>query len=387
MGYVYDFIDQFDEVIDKISKSNTKIITNAGGINPIGLAEKLNELILKRGKKLKVAAITGDDITERINDFFPEISKFENMENGENFLTVKDKILSANLYLGVNPVLEALRSGADIIIAGRVTDTAITLAPMIYEFGWKLNDFDKLASGIVAGHIIECGSQSTGGNFSGWKNVKDWNNIGFPIIEMEETGIFTVTKHEKNGGLVSLGTVKEQLLYEMGKPDEYISPDVIADFSTIKLQETEKNRVKVTGATGYSPTDFLKISMSYSGGFKASGTIILGGDKIKEKAKIFERILWDKLDMDFDEKTCDLLSGKLYNNTYSEGYLRFSVFDKKQKKDRKILKINIRSYSGRSSRSCRYWRKTKGPGSSWILACSFIKEINTVKSKNLLGRG
>ncbi len=338
MGFVYDFIEQFDEVLDSIVESNTKIITNAGGINPIGLAEKLNELVLKRGKKLKIAAITGDNISDRIDEFYPGKSKLENMETGENFLKVKERILSANLYLGVNPVLEALKSGADIIIAGRVTDTAITLAPMIHEFGWKLNDFDKLASGIVAGHIIECGTQSTGGNFTGWQDVKNWNNIGFPIIEVEETGEFTVTKHENNGGLVSIGTVKEQLLYEMGRPDEYISPDVIADFSSIHLEKTGENRIRISGTKGYAPTEFLKISISYSGGYKASGTIIIAGDDIQKKAETFESILWNKLNMEFEEKKSDLLFGTVHNNIYKEGYLRFSVFDTDKKKIEKFSK-------------------------------------------------
>jgi len=329
-GYVYDLIGQIDEVLDLLVESKTKIITNAGGINPLGLAEKLNDLIKKRGMKLKIAAITGDNITDRLDEFYPDKSDLKNMETNEPFSKVKDKILSANLYLGVNPVLEALKSGADIIIAGRVTDTAITLAPMIHEFGWKLDDFDKLASGIVAGHIIECGSQSSGGNFSNWKKVDNWDNIGFPIVEIEENGEFTVTKHENNGGLVSIETVKEQLLYEMGRPDEYISPDVIADFSSIKLEATGKNRVKVSNTRGYAPTEFLKISMSYSGGYKASGSIILGGPNIEEKAKVFENILWNKLNIDFKEKKSELLFGKKYNDEYAEGYLRFSVYDEKK---------------------------------------------------------
>ncbi len=326
MGYVYDFLFQLEEVIEIVINKGIKIITNAGGMNPSALAMKIRDMGKKKGLNFKVAAVEGDDIFNKIESIYPEKEDLKNMENNLDFKEIKSKLLSANVYLGVLPVIKALESGADIIVTGRVTDTAITLAPMIYEFGWELNDWDKLASGVIGGHIIECGSQSTGGNFTNWKDVKKWDNIGFPVLEVSEDGSFVVTKHKGTGGIVSEYSVKEQLLYEMGNPKEYLSPDVIADFTTINVIDEGNDRVRIAGIKGKPATHFLKVSASYLEGYKASGSILIGGFHVRRKAKIFEEIFWKKIGVDFEKKETELLC-RNDDDEYNKTILRFSVYD------------------------------------------------------------
>ena len=296
MGYAGDFISQLAPLLKTCKERGIKIITNAGGVNPQACAEALFELARKVGVDLRVALVEGDDIAARL----PEIVKqpgcaMKNMETGEKFDDVVSKVLSANVYFGAMPVVEALKNNPDIIICGRVTDTGITLAAMIHEFGWQQSDYEKLSHGIVAGHIIECGAQATGGNFTDWKKVKNFVDVGFPILECEADGSFVVTKHPGSGGLVSVQTVREQLLYEMGHPQSYITPDVIADFTSIQLNQEDEDRVRISGVTGRLPTDLLKVSVAYSDGFKASGTLIVSGPDARAKAEVFAEIMWQKL--------------------------------------------------------------------------------------------
>lgn len=296
LGYAADFISQLAPLLKSCKERGIKIITNAGGVNPRACADALFELARKAGVDLRVALVEGDDIAERL----PQVVKqpgcsMKNMETGEAFDGVLAKVLSANVYFGAMPVVEALKSDPDIIICGRVTDTGITLAAMIHEFGWQPSDYDKLSHGIVAGHIIECGAQATGGNFTDWKKVKSFEDIGFPILECAPDGSFVVTKHPGSGGLVSVQTVREQLLYEMGHPQSYITPDVIADFTTINLTSDGEDRVRVSGVQGRAPTDLLKVSVAYADGFKASGTLIISGPDARSKAEMFSTIMWRKL--------------------------------------------------------------------------------------------
>jgi len=296
LGYAGDFISQLAPVLKTCKERGIKIITNAGGVNPRSCAEALFELGRKTGVDLRVAVVEGDDIAPRLSEIVkqPQCS-MKNMETGEAFDGVLERVLSANVYFGALPVVEALKQNPDIIICGRVTDTGITLAAMIHEFGWSLSDYDKLAHGIVAGHIIECGAQATGGNFTDWRKVKSFEDIGFPILECSADGSFVVTKHPGTGGLVSVQTVREQLLYEMGHPQSYITPDVIADFSTIQLFSDGPDRVKVSGVKGRPPTDLLKVSVAYSDGYKATGTLIISGPDARAKAEVFSQIMWQKL--------------------------------------------------------------------------------------------
>jgi hypothetical protein len=296
MGYAGDFVSQLAPLLKTCKERGIRIITNAGGVNPRACASALFELARRVGVELRVALVEGDDIAHDLSKLVKQPGcALANMETGESFDGILDRVLSANVYFGAMPVVEALKQDPDIVICGRVTDTGITLAAMIHEFGWSAADYDRLAHGIVAGHIIECGAQATGGNFTDWRKVKNFDDIGFPILECASDGSFVVTKHPQSGGLVSVQTVREQLLYEMGHPQSYITPDVIADFSTIQLAADGTDRVKVFGVKGRPPTDLLKVSLAYADGYKASGSLIVSGPDARAKAEVFSQIFWQKV--------------------------------------------------------------------------------------------
>ena len=333
MGYVGDFVDQIVDVAELMKAKKVRMLTNAGGINPLACARKILSELKKKGVDFKITVVIGDNIIDRIDEFYPEKAMFTDMETGDDFAQIKDNIQSANVYLGVPPLLKALESGADLILAGRVTDTSITMAPMIYELGWNLGDWDKLAAGLVAGHIIECGAQASGGNFTDWQKVKKWDNFGYPIVEMNRDGSFEVYKHENTGGLISCDTIREQLVYEMGDPKHYISPDVVADFSQIVLKELAPNRVLVQNAKGYPSTHFLKVSMAYEDGYKAVSSIVISGGRVLNKACEFEKIFWSRLNIDYKKTNTEYVG---YNACHqnlvedidpNEILLRFSVYD------------------------------------------------------------
>jgi hypothetical protein len=294
-GYARDFLKQVAPLLEVIRARGIKIITNAGGVNPQGCAEALFELARARGIELKVAVVGGDDIASRIDDLEREGISLDNMETGEPMGPLRASILSANAYFGALPVVRALEGDPDIVLSGRVTDTGITLAALIYEFGWKWNDYDHLAQGIVASHLIECGAQATGGNFTDWQKVPTYIDVGFPVLEFEPDGSFVVTKHPGSGGLVTSQTVREQFLYEMGHPQVYITPDAIADFTTMRLEPDGDNRVRITGATGSPPTNLLKVSVAIEDGWKSSGTLIISGPDARAKAEVFADVFWARL--------------------------------------------------------------------------------------------
>ena len=298
LGYARDFINMLEEVLPDILTNRTRIITNAGGVNPQGCAEAIMALGKKLGLKPKVAIVHGDDILADIKTLQSKGCDFRNMESGADFAPVAPRIESANIYFGAAPVAEALKWEPDIIITGRVTDTGITVGAMLHEFGWSTTDWDKLAAGVVAGHIIECGTQSTGGNFTDWRKIKSFKDMGFPVLEVHRDGSFVVTKHPGTGGLVSVDTVREQLFYEMGNPHAYITPDVVADFATITLKQDGPDRVRVTGVKGYEPTPLYKVSMAYSDGFKSLGAIAISGPDARAKAEAFSEIFWERCGRD-----------------------------------------------------------------------------------------
>lgn len=295
-GYARDFITSLEPILEECINKKIKIITNAGGVNPRACADALFALGNKKNLNLKVAVIDGDDIISIIPNLRKNGIDFKNMETGENFDEFSDKVLCANAYFGALPVAEALKSEPDIVLCGRVTDTGITLGAMMYEFKWKLDDYDKLAHGIVAGHIIECGAQASGGNFTDWQKVPSFIDIGFPIVECYADGSFYVTKHPNTGGYISAQTVREQLLYEMGSPQSYITPDVIADFSSIQVTSSSPEKVKISGIKGRKPTDFLKVSIGYEDGYKCSGTLIISGPDVRAKAEMFAKVFWIRLE-------------------------------------------------------------------------------------------
>jgi hypothetical protein len=293
-GYARDFITQIEPLLERILERRIRIITNAGGVNPMACAEALAAVARAKGLTLRLAVITGDDIAPRLGELRARGADLRNLETGESFAPFAEKALSANAYFGARPVVEALQGDPDIVVCGRVTDTGITLAPMMHALGWAATDYDRLAHGIVAGHLIECGAQATGGNFTDWKKVPSFVDVGFPIVECSRDGSFVVTKQPGSGGLVTAQTVREQLLYEMGDPQAYLTPDVIADFSSIQLEAVGPDRVRISGVKGRPPTDLLKVSVAYADGHKASGSLIVSGPDAREKAEVFARVFWER---------------------------------------------------------------------------------------------
>jgi Acyclic terpene utilisation family protein AtuA len=293
LGYARDFPPLVARIARHIRERGITVIANAGGVNPIACARE----VVRLAPGLKVAVVLGDDVFPRLDELLAKGHEMRDMETGEPLVRIRDRVQSANAYIGAFPLAEALATGANVVIAGRSTDTALALAPMIHRFGWKADEYDKLAAGTIAGHIIECGAQCSGGNCQvDWQNVPDMANIGYPIVEAEADGTFVVTKHEAAGGRVSVHTVKEQLLYELGDPKNYITPDCVADFTSIHLAEDGPNRVRVTGIRGGPRPPSLKLSLSYANGWKAIGTLVYSWPEALEKARAADRIVRARLE-------------------------------------------------------------------------------------------
>ncbi len=299
MGYARDFIGAMESVFSAVADRGVKVIANAGGVNPVACANAVLAAADKAGVrgKLKLGVVTGDDLLPRLDELLEAGHELKHMETGAPLSTVRDRVLSANAYIGSTPIVEALERGANVVITGRSTDTALTMAPLRHEFGWGAEDWDKLAAGIVAGHILECGAQASGGNcLHDWRNIPDLANVGYPIAEASADGSFVITKHPNTGGRVSVPSVTEQLVYEMGDPKSYITPDVVADFTSIKVAADGENRVRVHGITGGPATPFLKVSIAYRAGYKAVGTLVYSWPDAMEKAQLADRVLRERLD-------------------------------------------------------------------------------------------
>lgn len=321
-GYARDFVNVIEATLQEIKHERVKVISNAGGVNPIACKDAILKVTNKTGVSgLKIAVVDGDDILPNLDELIEAGHELKNMETGAPIKTVKNNLLSANVYFGSRPIVEALQKGADIVITGRVTDTGLTLAPMVFEFGWDFDNYDLMAAGTIAGHIIECGAQVSGGNFTDWEMVDDLVNVGFPIIEANPDGSFYVTKHEGTGGLVSEMTVKEQLLYEIGDPKEYITPDCIADFTSIRLKQEGENRVKVRGIKGRPDTPTYKISASYNDGYKLSSTLVYSWPDALKKAKTAGDILLQRaenLGISFRETNVEFVGVNACNENKAE---------------------------------------------------------------------
>jgi len=301
LGYARDFPPLIARIAKQIRERGVKVIANAGGVNPVACARE----VVRLAPGLKVAVVLGDDVYPRLDDFLAKGYEMRDMDTGEPIASIRDRIQSANAYIGAFPLAEALDTGAQVVIAGRSTDTALTLAPMIHRYGWKADEYDRLAAGTIAGHIIECGAQCSGGNCQvDWESIPRMADIGYPIIEAEPDGTFQVTKHHAAGGRVSTDTVKEQLLYELGDPKNYITPDCIADFTSIRLEDAGPDRVRVTGIRGGPRPPTLKLSISYSNGWKAIGTLVYSWPQALEKSRAADRIVRERLQelgLHFDE--------------------------------------------------------------------------------------
>lgn len=306
-GYAKDFIPLIKQILPACVERDIRVTANAGGVNVEGCATAVREVARELGLagKVKIGIVTGDDIMPRIDELLGRGIELRNMDTGEPLSQVRDQIQSANVYLGAWPMVEALSRDARIVITGRATDTGLTLAPLIHEFGWQADDWNRMAAGTIAGHIIECGAQCSGGNCQyEWRSIPNLANVGFPIVEAAPDGTFVITKHEGTGGWVIIPSIKEQLVYEMGDPHSYITPDCVADFTTVRLEYEGRDRVRVFGIKGRPATDTFKVSISYSAGYKAVGTLVYSWPEAYDKAQAADKILrarLDRLGLKFDQ--------------------------------------------------------------------------------------
>lgn len=296
-GFATDFIDVLTRLAPTLkAQPRLKIVTNAGGMNPKACALAAKQVLASAGlAEKKVAVVTGDDLLPRLDALLAGGHALNHLDNGSPLSSIRDKVVSANAYLGAKPIAEALARGADIVITGRVADASLTVGPAAHEFGWNFDDLNRIAAATVAGHLIECGAQATGGL---WINADDstrLDDVGYPIAEMSEDGTFTVSKPDNTGGVVNIETVSEQLLYEVADPARYFTPDVTADFTTVKLSQLAPDVVSVTGGAANGITDTYKVSVAYRDGFMSAGTLVIAGPNAATKARRSGAIILEKL--------------------------------------------------------------------------------------------
>ncbi len=309
-GYARDFVELVDRVLPDLLEKKIRVISNAGGVNAPACSKALKDVAAKHKADIRIGTIEGDDILHRLDELIAAGAPLANMETGEELATIRDRVTAANVYIDSFCIAEALDKGAQIVLAGRVSDPGLALGPMIHAFGWGREDWDLLAAGTVAGHVTECGAQCSGGNYSRWWQVKDYAGIGYPVVEVLQDGSFVVTKQPGTGGLVNRWSVCEQLLYEMGDPQHYISPDTMVDFTSLSLEDLGKDRVRISKIKGAPATDSYKVSISYLAGYKASGQLTVCGPRAVEKARAVAGIIWKRLEdvgCSYEETNSELL--------------------------------------------------------------------------------
>jgi len=354
-GYARTFLTQMEEVLGTCLDKGIKIVTNAGGLNPASLAVRMRALSDGLGLQANIAHIEGDDILAKLPDLQASGEELAHLDTGQPLAASGIQPIAANAYLGAWGIVEALNTGADVVICPRVTDASVVVGPAAWHFGWDKSDWDRLASSVVAGHILECGAQATGGNYSFFQEVPGLEHPGFPIAEMHADGSFVVTKHEGTGGLVSKGTVTAQLLYEIGS-ERYMNPDVVARFDTIELEQEGPDRVRVSGVRGEPAPDTTKVCINYLGGFRNTMTFVLSGLDIEEKAKLAEETLFSELGGkdQFDEVDVRLTRSDKedpQSNEEAGALLRVTVKDKDAKKvgrafSAKVIEMALANYPG-----------------------------------------
>ena len=296
-GFASDFLD----VLERLAplwrdQPQLKVVTNAGGMNPVACAVKARAILDKAGlQSRRIATVSGDDLLARLDALATGGQALSNLDTGEPLTAVRPRVVSANAYLGARPIAEALQQGASLVITGRVADASLTLGPAAHALGWSWTDWDRLAAASVAGHIIECGAQATGGLWCNWHDVSDLGDVGYPIAEIEADGAFVIGKPAGSGGAVNVETVSEQLLYEVGDPAAYLTPDGIADFTSVALTQTGPEAVRITGARGRPATDTYKVSIAYRDGFMSSGTLVLLGPEAVAKARLAGGMILQRL--------------------------------------------------------------------------------------------
>ena len=290
LGYAKDFLSVLDRLCPILQdQPNLKIVTNAGGMNPHSCAEQAVNILNKAGLKHKVAAVSGDDLLPKLDELLASGHDLTNLDTGKPLAPLRQRVVSANAYLGAGPIVEALQGGSNIVITGRVADASLMVGPALFEHGWAWDDWDRLSAATVAGHLIECGAQVTGGL---WMNLA---NVGYPFVEIVNSGEFRVSKPQSTGGTVNTETVAEQLLYEVGDPVNYLTPDVIADFTSVSLQQSAPDVVHVSGSKGKPAPDSYKVSLAYRDGYMAAGTLLLSGPMATAKAQVCGEMILSRL--------------------------------------------------------------------------------------------
>ncbi len=268
-GYATDVVKVISDILPLLVSHGTKVVTNAGGLNPLGCATAIAKVVAEAGfaEKIRIAVVDGDDLMPRLQEVAAEVP-FTNLDDGRAFADIRDRVMSANAYLGARPIRAALDLGADIVITGRCVDVAMTLGPLLYEFDWNDDDWNRVGAGVVAGHLLECGPQSTGGNHQGWKTVPGLEHVGYPIVEVSADGAIVLTKAPGTGGIVNAMTATDQLLHEIFDPKAFLSPDVTVDWTSFRLHEQGNDRVLLDGVQGGPPPSTLKVSMTYRDGYR-----------------------------------------------------------------------------------------------------------------------
>lgn len=299
LGYATDFVTTVEQVLPRCRERGVRIVANAGGVNPAACADAVAEVAARLGAHgLRIGVVEGDDLLDRVGALVSEADPWVNLDTGEALIGSVDRVSSANAYLGAVPIMEALAAGADIVITGRCADASLAVGPIAHELGWDLADpggLDRLAQATAGGHVIECGTQCTGGNFEDWRQVGGWTDLGYPILEASADGTMVVTKHPGTGGIVTPDTVTAQLLYEIGDPAAYVTPDVVADFSGITLERVGDDRVRIRGARGRPATDTYKVSVTLPAGFRVVGQLVVAGPDAVDRAELAAEILFARL--------------------------------------------------------------------------------------------
>ena len=359
-GYVGTFLKQLKQIASSCSEKNIKVVSNAGGLNPKSMAEEVKNILDSEGLNLKVAYIDGDDFMDKFDELKKNGEELKNLDTGVSLFKQSLPAVSANYYLGCWGIKQALDEGADIVICPRVTDAALVMGPAAWKFNWSRDDYDKLAGSLAAGHIIECGAQATGGNYSFFKEVPSFQNVGFPIAEIEESGNFKIYKHKGTGGLVSTGTVTAQLLYEISSP-KYLSPDVIAHFDSLKIEDLGDDKVFISNVKGSPPTNKHKACINLAGGYKNSMELIVTGLDIEEKAKIFTDELFRSLGGKdgFDDVSIQLIrtdKEEPLTNEEAMAILKIDVKSSSPEKvgrifSAKVIELALASYPGWTAQS------------------------------------
>lgn len=391
-GYVGTFLKQIKDVAETCKKNNIKIVTNAGGLNPSSMANEIINILKEMSIDLKVAYIDGDDLMPRLEELKDQGETFVNIDKNTNLDSTEHNLLTANAYLGAWGIKEALDEGADIVVCPRVTDAAVVIGPAAWKFKWKRTDFDELAGALAAGHIIECGCQATGGNYSFFEEVPSFINVGYPIAEIESDGSFTITKHPGTGGLVSVGTVTAQLLYEISSP-AYINPDVISHFDTLEINQIRPDRVRVSGCRGSNPPGKHKVCINLATGYRNGMDLVLTGLDIEAKAKTITDTLFHSVGGkdQFDEVSVNLYrTDKKNPNSNEEAMATLSISVKSRNPDlvgrlfsAKIIELSLANYPGFFSAGTG---KKPGPVISYwpaLIDSKHIKEYVHVDGKTL----